>query len=205
MTQQAKIQVGDTIQFNAGSKVTGQAVVVSIIHKQVKIWYDLVFKGGKDDGKAFKYWVRMPKTIDAFATKVESNKEVAKAATEAVLDKVREKHDRLNESYNTMTHNDIKPGCIITYKVKGKYGQTRFKVFEYDYNKGRVKGFSTAVTNPGSRMGWVMLGHPDIELIAVEQNAFDPMTDEVGQAHEERRERSRTKRATRRAIRDSFY
>lgn len=186
---------GAEIDFSKGSKAgkygaeLGRCRIVSIRHNRVWTEVQIEVLGGKRAGQVTTFKVRDTAGTSALehladlapiaAQATQAKREAARAASTR-------RYEAESKKYERTSALKIEPGDIVKVKDTRNGSTVRFRVYEVDYAKNRVKGWEDGrrYTQIGTRMGYYSTAHDNIyEFEIVEKKAFDLELDPLWNAY----------------------
>lgn len=210
---------GAEVDFSKGIKARkygelGRCRIVYI--RWSRVWKEVQIEilAGKRAGQVTTFKVRDTENgsaIDHFAQLaplVAQATQATQAAAEAAS--VR-KHEEESKKWRRTEGLKIEPGDIVKITDTRNGSTVRFRVYEVDYTKNRVKGWEDGrrYTQIGNRMGYYSTAHDNVYTFEiVEKKAFDLELDPLWNAYKANTAEAGEKRASTRArkqhLRDVF-
>jgi hypothetical protein len=207
---------GAEIDFAKGSKAgkygaeLGRCRIVSIRHNRVWTEVQLEILAGKRAGQVTTFKVR----DSAAGSALEHLADLAPIAAQATKDKrdaayaaSSRKYEAESKKYERTSSLNIEPGDIVKVKDTRNGNTVRFRVYEVDYTKNRIKGWEDGrrYTQIGNRMGYYSTAHDNVfEFEIVEKKAFDLELDPLWNAYKANTAEAGEKRASTRARRNEL-
>jgi hypothetical protein len=198
------LKPGDTIKFKPGKvNYEGKFSYDGCVPGRTFSTYSVTALEGPKRGRTLK--MRVPYGQNFFDMVVRQT--VSPAEAEAVKNMREERIQRQTTSYYSL--DNVETGDLVTVTIRTEMGDSTydFKVYEVDRAKLRIKGYKPD-TNPGSRKGWVNVGHPSVSFVMKFKGYFNPLGDDQAKLHARRAAESASKRRTtvarRKALREIF-